>query len=181
MQHAHPGYTGDDINELKTPDPNDPANRDPITKAPGAHPAGVGIGAAVGGVAAGVATAAATGAAVGTAAGPVGTLVGAAVGAVVGGLAGKAVAERYDPTVEDAYWRDQHTKEPYYKRDYSYDDYSPAYRYGGEARGRFQGNDFDGDVESELGQEWDKVKGKSRMGWEQAKSATRAGWNRIAS
>ena len=64
------------MNELKTPNPADPSNRDPISKAPGAHPVGVGVWAAVGGVAAGMATAAATGAAVGTAAGPVGTLVG---------------------------------------------------------------------------------------------------------
>ena len=166
------------MNELKKPDPQDPANRDPLTKAPGAHPVGVGVGAAVGGAAAGVATAAATGAAVGTAAGPVGTLVGAAVGAVVGGLAGKAVAEHYDPTVEDTYWREQHTKEPYYSRDFTYDDYSPAYRLGGDARSRHPGRDYAA-VESDLGREWDSVKGKSRMTWEQAKAATRAGWNRI--
>ena len=44
------------------------ANRDPITKAPGAHPVGVGVGAAGGGAA---------GAAIGSLAGPVGTAVGA--------------------------------------------------------------------------------------------------------
>ncbi|MEO8122918.1 MAG: hypothetical protein ABI633_02605 [Burkholderiales bacterium] len=163
---------------LKTPDHNDLANRDPITDAPGAHPLGVGIGAAVGGVAAGVATAAATGAAVGTAAGPVGTIVGAAVGAVVGGLAGKAVAEHYDPTVEDAYWRDQYDKEPYYSRELTFDDYSPAYRYGGEARGRYAGRSFD-DVEPELGREWDRARGKSRMTWAQASPAARASWTRL--
>ena len=69
-------------------------NRDPITGAPGAHPVGVGLGAAAGGIAAG--------AAAGTlAAGPVGTVVGAAVGAVAGGLGGKAVAEHFDPTMEE--------------------------------------------------------------------------------
>ncbi len=94
-------------------------------------------------------------------------------------MAGKAIAERYDPTVEDAYWRDQHTKESYYNRDYSYDDYSPAYRLGGESRSKYSGRDY-GSVESDLGHDWDKVKGKSRMTWEEAKSATRAGWNRIA-
>ena len=116
------------MNDTNNPGGRDPANRDPITKAPGAHPVGVGVGAAVGGAAAGVGVAVATGAAVGTAAGPVGTVVGAAVGAVVGGLAGKAVAEHYDPTVEDCYWRGNHTKESYYDKKYSYDDYSPAYR-----------------------------------------------------
>jgi len=81
------------------------ANRDPLTGEAGAHPVGTGIGAAAGGMAAG--------AAVGTVAGPVGTVVGAAVGAVLGGLAGKAVGEAFDPTREDAYWRDQHKREAY--------------------------------------------------------------------
>ena len=76
------------------------ANRDPLTGAPGAHPVGTGAGAVAGGMAAG--------AAVGTVAGPVGTAVGAAVGAIVGGLAGKGIAEQIDPTVEDAYWRDNY-------------------------------------------------------------------------
>jgi len=167
------------LNEMKSPNPSDPANRDPITKAPGAHPVGVGVGAAVGGAAAGVATAAATGAAVGTAAGPVGTLVGAAVGAVVGGLAGKAVAEHYDPTVEERYWRDNYTKQPYYSKDYTFDDYAPAYRLGGEARGKYKGRTF-GDAESSLASDWDKTKGSSRMTWDHAKAATRAGWDRVS-
>jgi hypothetical protein len=167
------------VNELKTPNPADPANRDPITKAPGAHPVGVGVGAALGGAAVGVATAAATGAAVGTAAGPVGTAVGAAVGAVIGGLAGKAVAEHYDPTVEDGYWRENYSNEPYYNRDYNYDDYQPAYRLGGEARGKYKGRTFDA-VENSLANEWELAKGKSRMTWDSARDATRAGWDRIS-
>ena len=85
------------------------ANRDPISGAPGAHPVGTGLGAAAGGIAGG--------AAAGTlAAGPVGTVIGAAVGAVLGGLGGKAIAEHYDPTVEEAYWRGNFEREPYYQR-----------------------------------------------------------------
>ena len=37
-------------------------------------------------------------------------MVGAAGGGVVGGLAHKAVAELYDATIEDLYWRGNHTK-----------------------------------------------------------------------
>src|SRR6185312_682607 len=94
-------------------------NRDPITGEPGAHPVGTGVGAAAGGMAAG--------AAVGTAAGPVGTAVGAAAGAIAGGLAGKAVAEHYDPTAEDAYWRQNFEREPYFQKGMTYEDYGPAY------------------------------------------------------
>jgi hypothetical protein len=170
---------GADMNEVNTAvTDRDLANRDPITKAPGAHPVGVGVGAAVGGAAAGVGVAAATGAAVGTAAGPVGTIVGAAVGAVIGGLAGKAVAEHYDPTVEDRFWRENHANEPYYDKAYGYGDYAPAYRLGGEARGRYVGRDFD-DVEADLASDWERTKGTSRMSWDHAKGATRAAWDRL--
>src|SRR5476649_2821586 len=96
-------------------------NRDPITGAPGSHPIGTGIGAAAGGAAAG--------AAVGTVAGPVGTIAGAAVGAIVGGLAGKGVAESVNPTAEDAYWRKNHSGQPY-ANGRSYDEYGLAYRNG---------------------------------------------------
>src|SRR5882672_9247636 len=81
------------------------ANRDPLTGAPGAHPVGTGVGAAAAG--------AATGAAIGVMAGPVGTAVGMAAGAVLGGLIGKNVAEKIDPTVEDAYWRSNYSNRPY--------------------------------------------------------------------
>src|SRR5882762_5047745 len=85
-------------------------NRDPITGEPGAHPVGVGVGTAAGGAAAG--------AAAGAMAGPVGTVVGAVVGGVAGGLAGKSVAEGFDPTLEDAYWRETYKDRPYYKDAY---------------------------------------------------------------
>src|SRR5262245_28912316 len=87
-------------------------NEDPITKAPGSHPVGTGVGAA-GGALAG----AAAGAAVG---GPVGAAVGGVTGAVVGGAAGHGVAEKIDPTVEDAYWRENYSSRPYVDRSKPY-------------------------------------------------------------
>ena len=65
-------------------------NRDPITKAPGAHPVEVGIGSALGGAAAGLAA--------GALGGPVGAVIGTVVGGVAGGYGGKAVGEAIDPT-----------------------------------------------------------------------------------
>jgi Protein of unknown function (DUF3606) len=67
-------------------------NRDPITKAPGAHPVEVAVGSALGGAAAGLAA--------GTLAGPVGTVVGAVVGGLAGGYGGKRVGEAIDPTTK---------------------------------------------------------------------------------
>jgi hypothetical protein len=146
-------------------------NRDPITGAPGAHPVGTGIGAAAGGMAAG--------AAAGTiAAGPVGTLVGAAAGAFAGGLAGKAVAEHFDPTAEEAYWRQNYERESYYQKGMTYDDYSPAYKLGWESRGRYAGRRFD-EVESDLGRDYESSRGKSKLSWDHAKHATRSAWDRV--
>src|SRR5689334_18158256 len=99
-------------------------NPDPITGEPGSHPVGTGIGAA--------AVGAAAGAAGGAAAGPVGAVIGAVVGGVAGGYAGHEVAESIDPTAEDAYWREHHSKRPYYTQGTKYEDYQPAYRYGWE-------------------------------------------------
>jgi hypothetical protein len=146
-------------------------NRDPITGAPGAYPVGAGIGAAAGGIAAG--------AVAGTvAAGPVGTVVGAAVGAVVGGLGGKAVAEHFDPTVEEQHWRGTYEREPYYQRGMTFDDYAPAYRVGGEARGRYGDASFD-EVEDPLAGDYERSRGNSRLEWGDAKDATRAAWTRV--
>ena len=146
-------------------------NRDPITGTPGAHPVGTGLGAAAGGAAAG--------AAAGTVAGPVGTVVGAAVGAVVGGLAGKGIAEKIDPTIEDAYWRENFRSRPYFKTDSTYDDYGPAYTYGVDNYARYYGKTFD-QVEPELARDWQRAKGKSRLTWDHAREATRDSWQRLS-
>ncbi|HKQ25754.1 MAG TPA: hypothetical protein VJT81_15015 [Burkholderiales bacterium] len=148
------------------------SNRDPLTGAPGSHPVGTGIGAAAGGMAAG--------AAAGTVAGPVGTMVGAAAGAIVGGLAGKAMGEMADPTVEDAYWRKNYTREPYYQSNsgLTYDDYGPAYRTGYTGRSQYPDRDFD-EVVRDLEASYIRAAGTSKLGWEKAKHATRAAWDRV--
>ena len=134
------------------------ANRDPVTGTPGSHPVGTAAGAVAGGAA---------GAAVGSSAGPAGTVVGAVVGAVVGGLAGKGIAEQIDPTVEDAYWRDNFMSRPY-ATDSTYDEYRPAYRYGWDSYSKHPGRRFE-EVESDLSH-----------GWDRAKLATKDAWNRVS-
>jgi len=145
-------------------------NEDPITGAPGAHPVGVGAGAALGGVAAG--------AAAGAVAGPIGVVAGAIVGGVAGGYAGKAAAEAVDPTTEDAYWRDNFSQRDYYDKDYTYDDYGPAYRHGWEARIRHADRDYS-EVEPGLERDWQMSRASSRLPWPKAKSAVRDAWRRL--
>ena len=152
------------------PDRDGNPNADPISGAPGAHPVGTGIGAAAGGMAAG--------AAVGTVAGPVGTMIGAAIGAVIGGLAGKGVAEAIDPTVEEAYWRDNYTDRPYVAPGASFDDYGPAFGYGLSASGLHPARSFD-DAERELAGGWERARGTSALEWENARDATRDAWERV--
>jgi hypothetical protein len=143
-------------------------NADPITKAPGSHPVGTGVGAVVGGAAAG--------AAAGTVAGPAGTVAGAAVGAIVGGLAGKGIAEKFDPTIEDAYWRANHNRQAFAK-DSRYEDYAPAYRVGYEGYRDYasKGKTYD-QVEADLRRRYERT--SPRIGWDSASDATRAAWDR---
>lgn len=144
-------------------------NLDPITKEPGAHPVGTGIGAIAGGAAAG--------ALAGTLAGPAGSLVGAIVGAVAGGLGGKAVAESVNPTADEAYWESNYEREPYYEQGRSYQDYAPAYRMGHAARHANSGS-YD-DFENRLAQDWGTKKELSTLTWPEASAASRAAWDRV--
>ena len=83
-----------------------------------------------------------------------------------------------NPTAEDAYWRSVFRNEPYYKPDLSYDDYSPAYRVGYTGPLRRHGS-FES-LEDALHQDWDRVKGRSRLSWQEARLATQAAWDRVA-
>ena len=146
------------------------ANLDPITKQPGSHPVGTGAGAVAGGAA---------GAAVGTlVGGPVGAVVGGAVGAIAGGAAGHAIAEGIDPTVEEAYWRENYAMRDYFEPGRSFDDYAPAYRYGWESRARYPNRNWN-DVQGDLERGWTTAKGKSQLGWDRAKLATKDAWHRV--
>ncbi len=160
-----------DKNDLRT-DISQPtgSNPDAITGAPGSHPVGTGIGAAGAGAA---------GAAIGAIGGPIGIAIGAVVGAVAGGLAGKGVAESINPSAEDDYWRSNYRARPYYQETYSYeDDYQPAYRHGWEAPTKYQAKEFD-EAEPQMAQDWEMMRGSSKLHWEHAKSAARDAWERV--
>jgi len=144
-------------------------NRDPISGETDAHPVGTGVGAVGGAIA---------GAAAGSVGGPAGMVVGGVVGAVVGGLAGRAAAEAVDPAAEEAHWRDNYTREPYYEQGRSYDDYAPAYRLGVTGRTRY--DDWD-TAEPQLRSEWGSSRGTSPLDWNVAQHASRAAWSRADS
>jgi hypothetical protein len=82
-----------------------------------------------------------------------------------------------NPMAEDAYWREAFRQEPYYQPDLNFEDYGPAYRVGYTAPLRREGS-FN-TLERALAQDFDRVRGRSRLSWEQARKATRAAWERV--
>jgi hypothetical protein len=84
----------------------------------------------------------------------------------------------WNPAEED-YWRESYSSRPYAGREASFDDYSPAYRFGTENYSRFDGASFD-EVEDDLSREWEAAKGKSRLAWDKAKHAVKDAWQRTS-
>jgi hypothetical protein len=138
--------------------------------------AGTGGGAVAGAAVGGVAAGATTGALAGGVTGPVGAAIGAAVGAVAGAVMGRKAA---DPAVEDKYWREQHSNQPYARQDVDYEHYSPAYRAGVESYSRNPGRSFD-EVEPELRSNWGSTRGKSSLEWDHARPAAKGAWDRVS-
>jgi hypothetical protein len=156
------------------PDNPSQTNPDPLTGEAGAHPVATGIGAAAVG-AAGLAASALI-------AGPVGVAAAVVGGAFIGGYAGKAAGELIDPTVEEAFWKDQHPKQPYIQQSagprVDDDDYFSAYRVGyvGYSLQNGKERSFE-DAEAELRATYEGT--GARVPWDQARVATRAAWDRI--
>ncbi len=82
----------DVTNQNKTVD-TDPANIDPLSGEPGAHPISTAGGTAGGAI---------LGATIGLAGGPVGSVIGAAIGGVVGAVGGSKLGEAVNPTDPEA-------------------------------------------------------------------------------
>lgn len=133
------------------------------------HSIGAGTGAAAG---------AATGALIGSAAGPVGATIGGIIGGIAGAKAGDSLAEVVNPTEFDAHWQREYKNTSYYKPEYEWEDYAPAYGVGYHAKGAYRDRTFD-DVDNDLERAWEKTKGNSRLAWHEAKDAVRDGWHHV--
>jgi hypothetical protein len=101
-----------------------------------------------------------------------------AAGAIAGGLAGKSVAEKIDPTVEDAYWRTAYISRSYVDKDTAYDIYQSAYRTGYEGYGLYPGKSYE-EVETDLHRDYEKTRRTGGLEWNKAKHATRDAWLRL--
>jgi hypothetical protein len=151
-------------------------NPDPITKAPGSHPLGTGVGGIAG---------ADGGAAVGALFGPIGLIVGGIAGTIAGAAAGHGAAEALDPTCELEYWREEHPRRLGAANDGATDanadyerDWWPAYRYGSDSRSRIGRRAWDDDLDRELSGSWSGARKDSTLDWQRARPAVQAGWER---
>lgn len=77
----------------------------------------------------------------------------------------------------DAYWHDRYFLEPYFVAGRGYDQYRPAYALGWKAslEPEHAQQDFD-DVEFELEERWEQVRGSSLLHWSQVRDAVEASW-----
>lgn len=82
---------------------------------------------------------------------------------------------RVQPELEDAYWQSAFWAQPHYRRDYSYDDYAPAYCVGYIGYAQY-GGCFE-DAEKSLCANWLRIKGDSRLSIDEALQAIRAAWD----
>jgi hypothetical protein len=149
-------------------------NPDAITGAPGSHPGATAIGTASG---------TAAGAAIGMVGGPVGIVVGGVVGGIVGAAIGHGAGEWNDPSDQD-YWRSEYKNRKYYDQSADFDqDLAPAYRYGSNMGMQLPTaaptRNFSA-IEDTARNEWDTVKGKSKLSYEQARDAMSDAYNRKA-
>jgi hypothetical protein len=85
---------------------------------------------------------------------------------------------RIDPQVQDAYWQAVYWGEAYYRAEFDYDDYAPAYCVGYIGCAQY-GGCFD-DAEKSLCANWVRIKGDSRLTLDQAMQAIRAAWEHAA-
>ena len=82
-----------------------------------------------------------------------------------------------DTQAEEAFWREQYKREPYYSDDRGFDSWAPAYRVGYEGRMRYGDTPFD-ELDSVLQQDYLRLQGND-MTWDEVRPATRAAWERV--
>ena len=88
-----------------------------------------------------------------------------------------AVLHHYSAQAEDLYWACNYWKEPYFRADYDYEDYAPAYCVG------YSGYDQYGgcweNAEKSLVANFIRIKGDSRLTLEEALEPIRSAWSRV--
>jgi hypothetical protein len=92
---------------------------------------------------------------------------------------GKETGAAADWKNEEAYWREQHSKQSYADKQRSYDDYATAYRVAVEGVGKYRGKDYD-EVEHSLATDYQHAQAGSPLPWDTVRPAARAAWDRLS-
>ena len=78
---------------------------------------------------------------------------------------------------EDDYWRNNWSSRPY-ASGRSYDELSPAYRYGYESANQYRGRSWN-EAENDLRSNWERTHGTTGSTWDRVKDAVRDAWHRV--
>src|SRR6478736_5784613 len=95
-------------------------------------------------------------------------------------LAGEPAAlavRQFSAEVEDVYWASNYWKQPYFRADFDYEDYAPAYCVGYSGCAQYGGS-FE-EAEKSLCANFIRIKGDSRLSWEEAIEPIRSAWARM--
>jgi hypothetical protein len=92
--------------------------------------------------------------------------------------AGRGTLKRVDARQEDAYWQRWYRREHYFRPEFDYEDYAPAYCVGYIGYAQY-GGAF-ADAEPWLCCNWERIKGDSRLSLQDARLAMRSAWERMA-
>lgn len=94
--------------------------------------------------------------------------------------------DRSDRTYRTYEQTDRQFESSFHNADYynanegaSFDDYRPAYRYGAYARSHHGDRQWDESLENDLGRDWDRHRGGSKLSWERAKHAVKDAWHGV--
>lgn len=80
---------------------------------------------------------------------------------------------------EEDYWRQNHAAQPYARKDYTFDQYAPAYRTGINAYTKYEGRDFE-DFVDEVALDYEKENPESPVPWDHARHAVHAAWAKLS-
>lgn len=84
-----------------------------------------------------------------------------------------------DIAKEEAYWREHHGKQPYAKKDLSYDHYAAAYRTGYEGFHSYPGKAYE-EIEDDLALTYQRTKAGAALPWDHATKTTLSIWSSVS-
>ena len=84
-----------------------------------------------------------------------------------------------DSKKEEAYWREQHSNQPYADKKFSYEQYEPAYRTGFEGFHKYPGKAYE-EIEDDLALDYQRNHTGAALPWDHARHAVRAAWAKVS-